>query len=338
MSYDFLILSNTPLFDSDGGAMGGTERQIQTVAEKLADKGLNVGLVHSLNGYDQIINGVKHLDVHRHFYAKSKVRLDANHLSYTGNCFGGYQMFNPHIRAYSPLELNSAEKTYLWMHNWSEAHVEVPRIFLSDALRKYVQNRGETVKGDQTIHYMIPDGVTDHKPKSKRGDYLFWMSAYGKGFREALTVYISLYDMGMKRPFYVCCPPQKQRRDVTIFTDTIEKSNKHGYPIHFLGELSYEAVLKNLSNSACLFRMGMPQETFGLVYLEANKLGVPVITHEQDAAEEILTDKNNMFVRDNTTMDDVYAWMLDVDKRKTTVDMKRFDPDVIIKKYLKLMK
>ena len=45
-----------------------------------------------------------------------------------------------------------------------------------------------------------------------------------------------------------------------------------------------------------------------------------------------------MFVRDNTTMDDVYAWMLDVDKRKTTVDMKRFDPDVIIKKYLKLMK
>ena len=91
----------------------------------------------------------------------------------------------------------------------------------------------------------------------------------------------------MKRPFYICCPPQKQRRDVSIFTDTIEKANRHGYPIHFLGELSYEAVLKNLGNSACLFRLGMPQETFGLVYLEANKLGVPVITHEKDAAEAL---------------------------------------------------
>ena len=84
--------------------------------------------------------------------------------------------------------------------------------------------------------------------------------------------------------------------------------------------------------------MGMPQETFGLVYLEANKLGVPVITHEQDAAEEILTDKNNMLVRDHTTLDDIYAWMLDVDKRQTKVDMKKFDPDLIVKKWLELMK
>ena len=224
------------------------------------------------------------------------------------------------------------------MHNWSECHVEAPRIFLSHALEKYVQHRSEKVKGDKTIHYMVPKGVDTQPIKKKRGDYLFWMSAYGKGFKESIMTYIALYDKGMKRPYYVCCPPQRQRRDVSIFTDTIEKANKHGYPIHFLGELSYEAVLKNLSNSACLFRMGMPQETFGLVYLEANKLGVPVITHEQDAAEEILTDKNNMFVRDHTTLDDIYAWMLDVDKRQTKVDMKKFDPDLIVKKWLELMK
>ena len=82
----------------------------------------------------------------------------------------------------------------------------------------------------------------------------------------------------------------------------------------------------------------MPQETFGLVYLEANKLGVPVITHESDAAEEILTDENNMFIRKNTTIDDVYDWTVDIEKRKTSVDMKRFDPDIIIKKWAKLLK
>ena len=336
--YDFLMIANMPLFETDGGAKGGTERQIITVAERLAEEGLNVGIVHSLNGHDQVINGVKHLDHFRHYYAKSKVRLDCNKLAYAGNCFLGYQMFNPYIRALSPIELNSSEKTFIWMHNWSECHVEAPRIFLSHALEKYVQHRSEKVKGDKTIHYMVPKGVDTQPIKKKRGDYLFWMSAYGKGFKESIMTYIALYDKGMKRPYYVCCPPQRQRRDVSIFTDTIEKANKHGYPIHFLGELSYEAVLKNLSNSACLFRMGMPQETFGLVYLEANKLGVPVITHEQDAAEEILTDKNNMFVRDHTTLDDIYAWMLDVDKRQTKVDMKKFDPDLIVKKWLELMK
>jgi hypothetical protein len=247
-------------------------------------------------------------------------------------------MFNPHIKVLSPLETNSGDKNYIWLHNWTICHEEVPRLFLSDALKKYVQDKGKKVGGDQTIHYMVPRGVDKQKPKDKRSDYLFWMSAFGKGFKEALMVYVALYDKGMKRPFYACCPPQRQKQDVKIFTDFIADLNKSGYPIHFLGELNYEAVLKSLSNAACLFRAGMPQETFGLIYLEANKLGVPVITHESDAAEEILTDENNMFIRKNTTIDDVYDWTVDIEKRKTSVDMKKFDPDIIVKKWIKLLK
>ena len=61
MSYDYLIIS-PQLFEIDGGAMGGTERQIVTVAEKLASENFNVGLVHSQTDCtDKIINNVKHL-------------------------------------------------------------------------------------------------------------------------------------------------------------------------------------------------------------------------------------------------------------------------------------
>jgi len=336
--YDYLIIS-PQLFEIDGGAMGGTERQIITVAEKLASENFNVGLVHSqTDGSDRIINGVKHLNVYRHYYARSRVRIHCNHIAYGGNSWKNYYMFNPHIKVLSPLETNSGDKNYIWLHNWTICHEEVPRLFLSDALKKYVQDKGKKVGGDQTIHYMVPRGVDKQKPKDKRSDYLFWMSAFGKGFKEALMVYVALYDKGMKRPFYICCPPQRQKKDVKIFTDFIADLNKNRYPIHFLGELNYEAVLKNLANAACLFRVGMPQETFGLVYLEANKLGVPVITYESDAAEEILTDKNNMFIRKNTTIDDVYDWTVDIEKRKTSVDMKKFDPDIIIKKWAKLLK
>ena len=336
--YDYLILS-PPLFEKDGGAIGGTERQILTVAEKLASENFNVGLVHSLtDGSDRIINDVKHLNVFRHHYARSRVRIHCNQIAYNGNSWKNYYMYNPHIPVLSPLEINSGDKTYIWLHNWTTCHEEVPRLFLSNALKNYVQGKGKKVAGDQTIHYMVPKDMDKQKPKEKRSNYLFWMSAFGKGFREALTIYVALYDKGMKRPFYVCCPPQRQKKDVKIFTDFMADLNKDGYPIHFLGELNYEGVLKSLSNAACLFRAGMPQETFGLVYLEANKLGVPVITHESDAAEEILTDENNMFIRKDTTIDDVYNWTIDIEKRKTSVDMKKFDPDKIIKKWINLLK
>lgn len=336
--YDYLIFA-PQLFEKDGGAMGGTERQIVTVAEKLASENFNVGLVHSLtDGSDRIINDVKHLNVFRHHYARSRVRIHCNQIAYNGNSWKNYYMYNPHIPVLSPLEINSGDKTYIWLHNWTTCHEEVPRLFLSNALKNYVQGKGKKVAGDQTIHYMVPKDMDKQKPKEKRSNYLFWMSAFGKGFREALTIYVALYDKGMKRPFYVCCPPQRQKKDVKIFTDFMADLNKDGYPIHFLGELNYEGVLKSLSNAACLFRAGMPQETFGLVYLEANKLGVPVITYESDAAEEILTDENNMFIRKDTTIDDVYNWTIDIEKRKTSVDMKKFDPDKIIKKWINLLK
>ena len=64
--YDILIICNLHLFAEDHGTMGGTERQIITVAESLAKEGVNVGLVHSLKeGTDKIINGVKHLNKYK---------------------------------------------------------------------------------------------------------------------------------------------------------------------------------------------------------------------------------------------------------------------------------
>ena len=73
-----------PLYKGEGASMGGTERQIITVAEKLASEGLNVGIIHSHNqGVDRIVNNVKHLNLYRHHFANSKVRIYCNQLPYT---------------------------------------------------------------------------------------------------------------------------------------------------------------------------------------------------------------------------------------------------------------
>ena len=45
-----------------------------------------------------------------------------------------------------------------------------------------------------------------------------------------------------------------------------------------------------------------------------------------------------MFIRKDKTIDDVYNWTIEIEKRKTSVDMKKFDPDKIIKKWINLLK
>ena len=65
MMYDLLVITNCHLDPRDGGSIGGTERQIISVAEALAKEGLDVALVHSItDGTDKVINGVKHLNVY----------------------------------------------------------------------------------------------------------------------------------------------------------------------------------------------------------------------------------------------------------------------------------
>lgn len=335
--YDFLIQTNTPLFKEDGGAMGGTERQIMTVAEKLASKGCNVGIIHSeTDGSDRIINDVKHLNLYRHHFAQSKVRLYCNHFGYNNNIHKGYALFNPHIDPLSSLELNSAEKNYIWIHNWYACHDQIPRISNSFAVQKYIHEKGKKLVDDHVIHYMIPKGISVEK-RTNRSKYLYWMSAFGKGLKEAVLLYISLYERGLNREFNISIPPQKQRKDVEIVRNFLNDANKHKYPINFLGELDYNSALKNLSNSACLFRPSKPPETFGLVYLEANQLGIPVITYEGDAGEEILTDSNNFIIRKNHNIDDINQWLNNIETKFTEVNMEKFDPEVISKKWIKLL-
>ena len=224
MMYDLLVITNCHLDPRDGGSIGGTERQIISVAEALAKEGLDVALVHSItDGTDKVINGVKHLNVYRHYYDYSKVRLMANHFGYYGNFHGNYQMNNIHVPPLSPIEANCAEKTFCWFHNWFHlTNNDYPRIFNSKAVQNYVykdnpfSHRVTKLPDDRVIYYMIPKGLVV-QPQETREDYLYWMSAFGKGMKEAVLMYISLYERGLTRsPFHISIPPQRSKKDVEI--------------------------------------------------------------------------------------------------------------------------
>ena len=60
-----------------------------------------------------------------------------------------------------------------------------------------------------------------------------------------------------------------------------------------VGSLPHQEVMKHVQGSLCVF---YPQykrpETFGLVFAEANALGVPVLAHDFGATREVLVDSN----------------------------------------------
>lgn len=58
-----------------------------------------------------------------------------------------------------------------------------------------------------------------------------------------------------------------------------------------LGKLRHEEAVSHLRDSLCLFYpQTMFEETFGLVFAEANAVGTPVIAHSHGAAPEVLVD------------------------------------------------
>lgn len=59
-----------------------------------------------------------------------------------------------------------------------------------------------------------------------------------------------------------------------------------------LGKLRHDQVVSHLRDSLCLFYpQTLFEETFGLVFAEANAVGTPVIAHAHGAAPEILDDE-----------------------------------------------
>ena len=164
--YDLLIQTNLTMYAEEGMTPGGTERQILTVATELADRGVDVAILHShAKGTDRIVQGVKHLNMYRHHYDYSKVRLFCNQFTYLGNLHYGYELANPQIAPLSPIEMNSANQSYLWFHNWMHTRNEMPKIFNSKAVQRYVYNNvyisSEKTTHDRVIPYMVPTGFKE---------------------------------------------------------------------------------------------------------------------------------------------------------------------------------
>ena len=149
--------------------------------------------------------------------------------------------------------------------------------------------------------YTKTDGVYD---KNK----LFFFSTPNKGLKEVLNHFSELLKQAPNYHLYIAGASLDQL-DGFDLNHKLLVSNS----VTVLGKLPKSEIISHLRSSFCVF---YPQhvhaETFGLVYVEANCVGTPVLAHRFGAAAEVITN-TEQFV-DGRSSEAVVNKMLDWQK------------------------
>ena len=125
---------------------------------------------------------------------------------------------------------------------------------------------------------------------------LFYFSTANKGLKEVLIHFKKLRAEVPGYQLFIAGSTEKNLEECNI-----DKSLYSHDAITLLGKISRDEVIRHLRESFCVF---YPQhvhpETFGLVYIEANCLGVPVLAHSFGSTSEVIQNKDQLVDARNT--------------------------------------
>lgn len=107
-------------------------------------------------------------------------------------------------------------------------------------------------------------------------DRLVFISSPHKGLRDALPLFAPLKQRWPSLELVIANPGN---------IDIVQPG------VRALGNLTHDKAMDLLASAFCMFYPNMTYpETFGIVYAEANALGVPVLAHDFGSAAEVLGD------------------------------------------------
>jgi glycosyltransferase involved in cell wall biosynthesis len=200
----------------------------------------------------------------------------------------------------------SPARLWLWLHNF--VGDEVP-FFWQDHLRHrlgiicvsrthalhtrahlrrlpaYWLSGGLLARGGLTwLHNPVDDRLAADPSVVRDRHKLVFFSSPHKGLEQVVATFEALHAVDPAFRLHVADPGYLRKADLT----------RIDHPgIVRVGSLPHHAVMQQVRKSLCVFSPQYKRpETFGLVYAEANALGVPVLAHEFGAAREVLVENN----------------------------------------------
>lgn len=291
-----------------GGGLGGTEATVLRIARALSESHDVTVLQH---------NRVKeHADgLLRYLPGSSFDReiIGADQIIFIGKAQG-----------IDRIPRSSKARLWLWLHNYLGE--EVP-FFWKDHLirrlgivcvsrthalhtRKFMQScpqffltGGLLARGKVTFIYNpIADGLQPDPSVCRLRHRLIFFSSPHKGIEQVVEAFRYIRNHDSRFELHVADPGYNKRVDLKVLD----------HPgIVRLGSLPHEELVGCVRNSLCVF---YPQhkrpETFGLVYAEANAVGVPVLAHRFGSAAEILSSPDQLIDGRNPqeVLDRVLLW------------------------------
>lgn len=141
-----------------------------------------------------------------------------------------------------------------------------------------------------TVYNGIPIQAYDFK--KEKGKYLVWLGRFTpvKGAKEAIKIALKL-----EMPLILAGKIDwAVERDKSYFKQFVEPNLKG--KIEYIGEVAHKEKNKFLGNAYCLLNPLSWDEPFGLVPVEANACGTPVVAFARGAMPELVENGKNGFL------------------------------------------
>jgi len=178
------------------------------------------------------------------------------------------------------------------------------------------------------IYNVIDEGFTKTDGRYDKNK-LFFFSTANKGLKETLMHFSELLKQAPDYHLYIAGTDEEQ-----IPQYNLDESLLSSGSVTVLGKIPKDDVIAHLRNSFCVF---YPQhvhpETFGLIYIEANCVGTPVLAHAFGSTDEVIGNTEQLV--DGSNSDAVIAKMLKwkAQGRPEVGCQEKFQLDNIVKKW-----
>ena len=188
---------------------------------------------------------------------------------------------------------------------------------------------------------IINNFLTDHfyskKTILKRKPIFIWSVQRTKGLDKTINIWINeVFPNSKNAKFYI------------FGVKTIQKNYKQNFlkskNIFFKGKVNINILRKYYSNSMGMICLGY-DETFCLNALEANSMGLPIISFGYSALNEIIKNNYNGFIiKDYNQLSNKIISIINFNNsyrnkiiNNSLLASKKFDRYIIIKKWLKII-
>lgn len=287
-NYDFRYMQ--------ANSLGGTESTVLKIARELAkEHDVYISQINRDQPYEEY--GIKYI------HHSEGVRLQGSAPDRVV-ILRKYKLINLYKNVYPKA------KYFVWIHNFQRYEILSKRHLITRAKVKiicvskhHMEHTNHILNGWASWISRIPTGhyknvviTYIYNPIDEAfvaGDVqvyptkLFFFSTVSKGLSQVLYHFKKLLEIAPDYRLYIAGSTIEQLNSINLDREILASDS-----VVMLGKITKKEIIGHLRDSFCVFYpQNIHPETFGLVYIEANCVGTPVLAHPFGAATEVISNK-----------------------------------------------